>query len=128
MRYCMLVLSLLFLLGCDDVSFSPMIGKWQLKTIEKDGVVTPVDTVWYNFQSISIFSLQIYEAHRDGYLSFEGLRKQKDKVCAIEIFNEAVLRYSDWTSLHRSFTIEQLNRRRLLLRSEEGVLYSFVKF
>ena len=25
-------------------------GKWQLKTVEANGVVQTVDTVWYNFQ------------------------------------------------------------------------------
>jgi hypothetical protein len=116
--------------ACDNVSFSPLIGKWQLKTIEKNGEIMPVDTVWYNFQSISIFSLQIYTPHSNEYLwPLIGFRTQEDDVVSIRLEDEWVANfYPDWNSVNRSFTIEKVNRKNLLLRSEEGYLYSFIKF
>ena len=128
MKYWFFIILFLALMACDNVSFSPLIGKWQLQTVEKNGEITPVDTVWYNFQSISIFALQIYEPQGDQYRLFEGLRTQEDKTVSIQIFNEAVVKFSDWNSINRSFTIDKLNRRRLALRSEEGYIYSFIKF
>ena len=123
-----LLFGLFVFVSCDDVSFSPLTGKWQLKTIENNGEITPVDTVWYNFQSMSIFSLQIYRPQQDNYLQYVGLRTQEDKVLSIKIFEEGAIILSDWNSTSRSFTISSMNRRRLLLQSEEGYLYSFIKF
>lgn len=119
----------LFAVACDDVSFSPLIGKWQLKTVERDGEKAVVDTVWYNFQSISIFSVQIYTPQNESYTSFFGLRTQEDKVIHIQLQEERIVGYcSDWNSATRSFTIEKLNKNSLILRSEEGYKYSFIKF
>ena len=120
--------SLLVFVTCDNVTFSPLVGKWQLKTVEKNGEITLVDTVWYNFQSISLFSLQIYEPQEDNYLSFEGVRTQKDKVISITLFLESSCDHSDWNSTNRSFSIVNMNRQRLLLQGEEGYFYSFIKF
>ena len=129
MKYCYyLLLSLFLFVSCENVTFSPLVGKWQLKTVEKNGEIAVVDTVWYNFQSISIFALQVYEPQQDRYLLFTGMRVQDDKTVSIELLDDWVMNHSDWNSANRSFTIEELNRKRLLLRSEEGYLYSFIKF
>ena len=118
----------LILTSCENVSYSPLIGKWQLKTVNKNGETFPVDTVWYNFHSISIFAIQIYQPRYDSYVLFEGMRKQDDNVISIEMIHETAIYYCDWDNPSRSFTIEKLNRKQLLLRSEEGFLYSFIKF
>jgi len=123
------VIPLLFFIACDNVTLSPILGKWQLKSVEKNGDVTsPVDTVWYNFQSKSIFSLQIYEPQQDLYREYVGLRTQEEKTISISLLDEGAINFSDWNSTNRSFTIVDLNRKRLLLQSEEGFLYSFIKF
>ena len=118
----------LFAVACDNVTFSPLVGKWQLKTVEKNGEMILVDTVWYNFQSISIFSLQIYAPRDDVFTAYEGMRTQDDKIISIKLNDERVVNLSDWNSTVRSFTIETVNRKKLLLRSDEGYLYSFIKF
>ena len=118
----------LFFIACDNVTFSPLVGKWQLKTVEKNGEITPVDTVWYNFQSLSIFSLQIYSPQKGNYSSYTGTRTQQEKIVSITVANDGIVNYSDWNSTSRSFTIVRMNRQRLLLQSEEGYLYSFIKF
>jgi hypothetical protein len=130
MKYCYYLFVVVFLLvACDNVSFSPLIGKWQLKTVEKSGEIVPVDTVWYNFQSISIFSLQIYVPQSDVYVEYIGFRTQEDDVVSIRLEDESVTAFHpDWKSVNRSFTIEKVNRKSLLLRSEEGYVYSFIKF
>jgi len=115
--------------GCDNVTLNPLLGKWQLKTVEKNGEITnPVDTVWYNFQSRSLFSIQIYEPQQNRYREFVGLRTQEDKVISITLFDVDAITFSDWNSINRSFTIININRRRLLLQSEEGYRYSFENF
>ena len=129
MRFCFgLFIAFLLFMSCENVTFTPLVGKWQLNTVEKNGEVIAVDTVWYNFQSKSIFSLQIYSPQHDRFTVYVGMRTQKEKVVSIDLNNETVVYYSDWNSDKRSFTIEESNRKRLILRSEEGYLYSFIKF
>ncbi len=118
----------LFFISCDDVSNSPLIGKWQLKTVEKDGIITNVDTVWYNFQSMSLFSIQVYVPQKDVYYLLRGYRVQEGPVLSIELESGSHLNYSDWTGINRSFTIEVLKGSELVLISEEGYKYSFINF
>ena len=132
-NYCLILFSFLLFVACDNVTFSPIVGKWQLKTIEKNGDITPVDTVWYNFQSISLFSIQIYVSQQDTFIQFFGVRIEEEKELSIRMFCNTeefieMISLSDWTNRNRSFTIVHLNRRRLLLQSEEGHVYSFNKF
>ena len=123
-----ILFSLLVFVACDNVTFSPLVGKWQLKTVEKNGVIIPVDTVWYNFQSTSLFSLQVFNSQTGEYLAFEGTRTQKEDLLSISLFFESCVDHSDWNSTNRSFLIVNSSRQRLLLKSEEGYLYSFIKF
>ena len=130
MRYCYYLFVIIFLfVSCDNVTFSPLVGKWQLKSVEKNGNIMPVDTVWYNFQSISIFSLQIYTPRSNAFTVYNGFRTQEGDVVSIRLEDESVVFfYPDWNNASRSFTIEKVNNKRLLLRSEEGHNYSFIKF
>jgi hypothetical protein len=104
------------------------VGKWQLKTVEKEGVIIPVDTVWYNFQSISLFALQVYDPQKETYYAYEGVRTQEEDVVSIRMIAEWVVDNSDWILPSRSFTIEKVNKKQLRLLSEEGYRYSFIKF
>ena len=127
-KYCLILFALIFHLSCDDISTSELAGKWQLKTVEKNGVVTIVDTVWYNFQSESVFSIQIYVPQQDTFLVMLGMKTQQKNILSIELMSEAHIGYSDWNSLNRDFTITEVNRKKLILRSEEGYTYSYIKF
>ena len=53
------------LVSCNKVEHK-LEGKWQLKTVEANGVVQTVDTVWYNFQT-SLFEYQLYDPAKDVY-------------------------------------------------------------
>ena len=124
------LISILFSLfiGCDDIPNSALMGKWQLKTIEKNGVESIVDTVWYNFQSESVFAIQIYTPQLDTVYMNKGVRVQVDNDISIELESEAYLYLTDWDSASRSFTIDKVNRKNLVLLSKEGYRYSFIKF
>ncbi|MDR2679590.1 MAG: lipocalin-like domain-containing protein [Tannerella sp.] len=127
--YLLIILSVLALCtACDKVTTPALLGKWQLKTVEKNGVETAVDTVWYNFQSESVFLLQIYVPQRDNYLFFFGLRRQAENDLSIRLESDEGIGYSDWEGRERLFTIEKLDKKRLTLRSGEGYRYSFIKF
>ena len=126
-NYLITVLFALFI-GCDDIPNAPLIGKWQLKTTEKNGVEIPVDTVWYNFQSESVFAIQIYAPQQDTIYMTKGARKQVDNVVSIELDSESYIDLMDWNSANRSFTIDKVSRKNLVLLSEEGYRYSFIKF
>ena len=127
-KYCLLFIVFAFFFSCDDATTTNLSGKWQLKTVEKNGLEAVVDTVWYNFQSESIFSIQIYEAQQDEYLAIIGMKTLKDNVLSIELGSTVYIEYTDWDSIYRSFTIDKVNRKELILISEEGYTYSFIKF
>lgn len=127
-KYVLILLCLMLFEACDKTTTPALVGKWQLKTVEKSDIETAVDTVWYNFQSESVFTLQIYVPQQDRYLQLPGLKKQENDVLFIRFEFDDHIEYSDWSGRERSFTIEQLNRRKLILRSEEGDRYSFIKF
>ena len=127
-RYCFLFLALLLFAACKDLYNSDLIGKWQLKTVAKDGEETVVDTVWYNFQSMHVFQLQIYVPQQDRVLLLDGVRTQDDDALSTELATEAHLDYTDWPGRNRTFTIDRLDKKTLVLRSEEGYSYSFIRF
>lgn len=127
-KYSLILLVLTLFMACDDVTTPDLVGKWQLKTVEKNGVETAVDTVWYNFQSESVFMLQVYVPQRDTFLSLYGLKKQQENTLSIRLEFDDHIEYSDWSGRNRSFTIDHLTKKELTLCSEEGYYYSFIKF
>jgi hypothetical protein len=122
------IASVLLFLSCSDVGDSPLKGKWQLKTVEREGVITSVDTVWYNFQSEALFSLQIYLVRQDTYVQPFGYRKEHGKILEIEMLSADHLEKTDWTDVKRTFTIEKCKEDELILTSEENNIYRFVRF
>lgn len=127
-KYSLILLAFILFMACDDLTRSDLVGKWQLKTVEKNGVEMAVDTVWYNFQSESVFAIQIYVPQQDTMYLLIGLRKQQENVISIKLEPETSLEYSDWSGMDRSFTIDHLDKKRLTLLSEEAYRYSFIKF
>jgi hypothetical protein len=127
-QYLPILLLLTLLAACDKVTTPDLVGKWQLKTVEKNGTETAVDTVWYNFQSESVFMLQVYAPRQDTYVQLYGLKRQKDGILSIKLEDGGYAIHSDWQQSERSFTIDRLNRKKLTLRSEEGYRYSFIRF
>lgn len=124
-----ILVAILLLAACDDEVQTPkLVGKWQLKTVEKNEIITPVDTVWYNFQSEAVFSIQVYVPQQDTVLMLRGMKTQTDKTLSIQLESGAYNEYTDWYGTNRSFTIDKLERKSLVLRSEDASLYTFRKF
>lgn len=122
----------LFLLASCDKPERQLEGKWLLKEVEENGVVTPVDTVWYNFQT-SLFQYQIYDRASDTYQVCYGYKVMNDEHSLdleLTFDYEGVrdfLPLTDWDSAKRYFEIESLTGKELRL-SGDGKRYLFSKF
>ncbi len=128
-----LLLSLLaiFLWSACDSHTTEFEGKWQLAEIEYAGNVTPVDTVWYNFQT-SLFQYQIYDRTTDQYLAVHGYHTYENGILSLDLFQSTedernFLKRTDWDSAQRSFSVEEISREKLIL-SDDGKRYIFRKF
>ena len=124
--------SLLLVTACSKDIQSKLYGKWQLQEVEVNGVVEKVDTVYYNFQQ-DLFMYQIYRpqtqsySYRYGYDIMEG-----EKTVHIELINDpgalsSFLPLTDWNSAKRTFTIDKVSNKQLIMNSE-GKTYTFRKF
>lgn len=128
-----LLISLLaiFLWSACDSHTTEFEGKWQLAEIEYAGNVTPVDTVWYNFQT-SLFQYQIYDRTTDQYLAVHGYHTYENGILSLDLFQSTedernFLKRTDWDSAQRSFSVEEISREKLIL-SDDGKRYIFRKF
>ena len=130
-RVMVLLVSLFLLASCDKPE-RQLEGKWLLKEVEENGVVTPVDTVWYNFQT-SLFQYQIYDRASDTYQVCYGYKVMNDEHSLdleLTFDYEGVrdfLPLTDWDSAKRHFEIESLTGKELRL-SGDGKRYHFSKF
>ena len=123
----------LSIMACEKKISDQLKGKWQLRTIETSGHITPVDTVWYNFQSESLFMYQIYHPAADTFSWTYGFKTQLEShTIRLEIINWTILKddfllFTDWEEPVRTFSVDQLNRNRLVLTSDDKT-YTFDKF
>jgi hypothetical protein len=120
--------------GCRKEETGNMLkGKWQLKTVEEAGAVSTVDTVWYNFQSESLFMYQIYFAEKDSFAHQYGFKTQPEAhTLQLELISnphplKAFLSATDWKEGIRTFTIKKITGNRLVL-SGDGKEYVFIRF
>ena len=118
--------------ACSKDTESKLFGKWQLQQVEANGIIQEADTVYFNFEH-SLFMYQVYLPavdsfrHSYGYNTLEG-----DKTILLELTNmpglvQKFLPYTDWDSAKRTYTIDKLTTKQLLL-SSEGKSYTFRKF
>ena len=119
--------------ACDSYT-TEFEGKWQLTEVESAGVVTSVDTVWYNFQTslLSLFQYQIYDRATDQYLAVHGYHTYEDGILSLDLFQSTeaerdFLMRTDWDSAQRSFSVDEISRKKLIL-SDDGKRYIFRKF
>lgn len=118
------------LASCDTMT-TEIEGKWQLSKMESDGIVTKVDTVWYNFQT-TLFKYQIYDKKSDTYSSCNGLCILENEKLSLVLVSDPVpaeqfIISTDWSSPSREFFIEKKKHNDLVL-SSEGKTYYFRKF
>ena len=123
----------LFLMGCEKEVSDQLKGKWQLRTIEEAGLLTPVDTVWYNFLSEAMFMYQIYQPAVDSFLWLYGYKtQQQSHIIHLEFFSwgmikEDFLPFTDWQEPTRTFTINKINNKQLVLHGDDKT-YTFDRF
>ena len=128
-----ILLSCLFLAGCEKEVSDQLKGKWQLKTIEEAGYTTPVDTVWYNFQSESLFMYQIYHLQADTFSWIYGYKTQPESnIIKLELLDWTIsvidfLPFTDWKEPDRTFSVEKINRKTLVLKGDNKT-YTFDRF
>ena len=123
---------LLSLIACSDSLERQLEGKWQLKTVEQNGQIETVDTVWYNFQN-SLFEYQVYVPAIDSVRNMYGYKTLVDdqhlelELVSYFITIKDFLPITDWSAPKRTFQIEESTGSRLTL-SSEGKTYIFKKY
>ena len=127
-KYSLVVIAFLLFIACDDIPNSELFGKWQLKTVENFGHTSSVDTVWYNFQSESVFSVQVYNPQQDTVFVLLGFRTQSDDMISVILDSESYMDMTDWESRNRSFKIDMIDKKTLILFCEKGQRYTFKRF
>ncbi|MDR2469353.1 MAG: lipocalin-like domain-containing protein [Tannerella sp.] len=126
-------LCLLTAAACRNELTEQLHGKWQLRSIEQTGRVIGVDTVWYNFQSESLFMYQLYWVEKDTFLCAYGYRTQPESnVIRLELIAHpyplnVFLPFTDWDESVQTFYIERMDRNRLILRKEDKT-YTFNRY
>ena len=99
---------LLSLIACGDSLERQLEGKWQLKTVEQNGQIETVDTVWYNFQN-SLFEYQVYVPAIDSVRNMYGYKTLVDdqhlelELVSYFITIKDFLPITDWSALKRIF-------------------------
>lgn len=126
----LILLSVLFI-SCSDSILSQLSGKWQMQSMTEGSVVTPNDTIFYNFEN-ELFQYQIYSPSSGIYRNECGYNDCDGKTIRLEFENNPVpidsfIIYTDWTSRVRFFTVDEVSSSRLVL-SSEGKTYQFRKF
>lgn len=132
MKYGLIAAVALLWAACSKDTEHKLEGKWQLQQVEANGEIIQADTVFYNFQNI-LFMYQVYLAEFDSVSYQYGYSTVEDEnAITLELSNTPrlatdFLSRTDWNSKTRTFTIEKLNGKELILDSE-GKRYLFRKF
>lgn len=132
MKYWLIAAVAILMAACNDDIEHKLEGKWQLQQVEADGEVIQADTVFYNFQNV-LFMYQVYIASADSFAIQHGFNTLKDdNQLTLELTNvprpaTEYIKITDWKEPVRTFTIEESNRKHLILNSE-GKRYTFRKF
>ena len=132
MKYWLIAAVAIIMAACNDDIEHKLEGKWQLQQVEADGEVILADTVFYNFQNV-LFMYQVYLLDSNMYVLQHGFNTLKDEnQLTLELSNVPrqatnFIKYTDLKETVRTFTIEESNRKHLILNSE-GKRYTFRKF
>ena len=127
--------------SCSNDVGHQMNGQWLLKTINENGTISQVDTVFYSFQRGSIFSFTTFlpETNQEettvsyGYVT---LPSEKEMFIAMDTsryspnyfknISPYFLQLSGWDNYYQLFRIEFINNDNMIL-SIKGKIYTFKK-
>ncbi|MDL2323448.1 lipocalin-like domain-containing protein [Bacteroidales bacterium OttesenSCG-928-A17] len=121
--------------SCVDNDIPNTNGMWQLKTIEdKEGIIHPVDTIYYSFQRQCVFSYTSLEknelGHEKAWVRYGYVDFPNDKLMHIKMDqgnDEATLNSLPWKGMEVEYEILHLSSKKMTL-GFEGETYSFIKF
>lgn len=137
-RFLFLSLPLFLFWACSNNDFDDKLeGKWQLRTVQTPNETMVVDTVWYNFQN-KLFKYQIYSPTTGGTPICHGFKTVKDDnllfielaASPYETKEEMIQKFlpqTDWETTERTFVIEKLKGKELILKDADKT-YIFRKF
>lgn len=131
------LITITILSACSKDFDDKLEGKWQLKTVVTEGSVTPVDTVWYNFQN-KLFMYQIHIPKTGGMKICHGFKTVNEgDMLYLELAHspyeseEEMMKNffpsTDWGMTKRTFKIEKLKGKELILE-DKNTRYFFKKF
>jgi len=126
--------------SCSDDTDSQINGQWQLRSVNDNGSVTNVDTLFYSFQRGKLFVLTNLPLSVPGaaYLSFGYVDFMTDNKFSISmdttrnedgyfrIIEQDFLGIAGWEYYVKEFTVESIDGKYMTLSSGQKV-YSFKK-
>ena len=136
------LLLLVFLVACSDEAKHRISGQWQLKTINRDGIVSQVDTVFYSFHLGTVFSVTLLQSPDIAMISYGYMEmlSEQDMMLSMDTtradegyficFAPEIVESFGWDVSNRYqqvYSIERIDGNELVL-SNNGVVYSFNKY
>ncbi|MDR2626841.1 MAG: lipocalin-like domain-containing protein [Dysgonamonadaceae bacterium] len=125
------------LCACSDKIANRIEGQWQLKTIESNGIISQVDTVFYNFMGGRVFAYIALVNPSEGASCFGYVDELSDQQILINIdlggdslhfHHIRALSEGDWDATRRIFDIQDIDGKYLTLHSHDNnKTYSFKK-
>lgn len=120
--FVVLLCALIGLSACDDYrKIDEFTGKWQLQEIRSSEGVSRVDTIFYNFQSMSLFNYQIMRSTGKPYTSANGYRKVEGNRLLLEL--EGANKAIDWPDGKKEYIVNKINRKEMILMSDDETYY-----
>jgi len=144
-RFLFLITSLTVILwlSCSDEPEHRASGQWRLKTMEKNGIVSTVDTVFFSFQRARVFAFTVLKTEHEAQLSYGYMEVPSENQFKLSLdtskhedgyyknlTDSAYLRLYGWTlenDFQQVFTVEKITGKELVL-SANSVTYSFKKY
>ncbi|MDD2797536.1 MAG: lipocalin-like domain-containing protein [Bacteroidales bacterium] len=117
--------------SCSDNYNSDLRGKWQLRSIETNGITKSVDSIFYNFDNL-VFVMQNI-THKTSVVSVFGTFQQDQDSLTIGFpdskygSRDKLWNYFQWADSIQTFKIIDLSHKRLCLKNKVSTL-SFRKY
>ncbi|MDR1122102.1 MAG: hypothetical protein LBM08_14480 [Dysgonamonadaceae bacterium] len=117
--------------ACSDDIGNRIEGQWQLKTIEENGIVSPVDTIFYSFMRERVFSCTLLLNPDESYIWYGYIDALSDQQMQLSLdwnnyYTTTGKVESEGGSQQRIFDILHLGGNYLTLFSND-ITYSFKK-
>ena len=120
--------------ACSDETKHRVSGQWQLKTINNQGVVSQVDTVFFSFQRGAVFALTVLEDAEKASVSYGYLEAPSDEYLKVSLDAMRLSRrhaeawgWNESNQYEQIFMVEKLTGKELILSTDNGRVFHFNK-